>query len=205
MNLLKQTGIEIVVLGLIGLVLALAANAVRAKGSITIGKNYFYVPDARAHQTPDHDAPSPGSVDPTHAAGTAPAVAAGPADAHADHPYQPITYAEVVALLDDPDTEAGLNVLIDSRNDHDYEDGHLPGAVQCDPYEVARYWDDVEPLVLGALKVVVYCGGGECEDSIFMARELVEQGVPFEAVYLYAGGWEDWKAQGGPFETGRTE
>ena len=108
-------------------------------------------------------------------------------------------------VFDDPDTQSGLNVFVDARNDHNYEEGHLPGAVQCDPYLVDQYWDNVEPLVLGAMKVVVYCGGGDCEDSIFMCRELVNQGVPTEALFLYEGGWKEWVAAGGAAEIGRSE
>ena len=179
MKRLKQTGFEVVVLGVIGLIVAAAANVVRAKGSITLGKNYFYIPEASQE------------------------VVGKPATAK--HDFQEIDYEEAAALLEDPDTEAGLNVFLDARNDDEFGHGHIRGAVQCDPYNVAQYWDDVEPLVQGAMKIVVYCGGGDCEDSIFMCRELQNQDIPWEAIYLYEGGWNEWTAKGGPAESGRTE
>ncbi len=179
MKRLKQIGIEFVVLGVIGLVVAVAANGVRAKNSITLGKDYFYIP--KDSQKPLGD------------------------PATAKHDFQEIAYDAVASLLEDPDTEAGLTVFLDARSDHDYEDGHIPGAVQCSPYQVEQYWDNVAPFVEGALKIVVYCGGGDCDDSIFMCRELQYQDIPSEAIYLYEGGWEEWTAKGGPVETGRTE
>ena len=58
---------------------------------------------------------------------------------------------------------------------------------------------------MGALKVIVYCGGGDCEDSVFMCRELLEADVPYDAIHLYVGGWEEWTAKGMPVEEGRQE
>ena len=175
MKRLRQTGFEFVVLGVIGLIVAVAANGVRAKNSISLGRPYVVPksPPGPEHQ-PKHD-------------------------------FQLIAYEAVAALHEEPETLDGLNVFIDARNDHDYEDGHIPGAVQCDPHNVAQYWDNVEPLVQGAMKILVYCGGGDCDDSIFMCRELQNQDIPHEAIYLYEGGWEEWTAKGGPVETGRTE
>jgi len=198
---LKQTGFELVVLGVIGLIVAAGANGVRAKGSITLGKNYFYIPPPTpTPPTTDETSGKEGSVETgegTEAPATEPE--------HSKHGYQVLTYEAVAALLEDTDTQAGLNVFLDARNDHSYEDGHIPGAVQCDPYQIAQYWDNVAPLLEGALKIVVYCGGGDCDDSIFMCRELLDQDLPKEAIYLYEGGWKEWTANGGQVEKGRTE
>jgi rhodanese-related sulfurtransferase len=52
------------------------------------------------------------------------------------------------------------------------------------------------------LKVVVYCSGGECEDSEFAAIMLRDAGVPRDILFVYAGGILEWKATGLPVETG---
>jgi rhodanese-related sulfurtransferase len=52
------------------------------------------------------------------------------------------------------------------------------------------------------VKVVVYCNGGECEDSEFAAIMLRDAGVPREALFIYAGGITEWKAQRLPMEAG---
>ncbi|GAG48591.1 unnamed protein product, partial [marine sediment metagenome] len=81
-----------------------------------------------------------------------------------------------------------------------YAEGHIPGAVRCDPYEVEAYIDDVIGVTVAADKVIVYCEGGECEDSIFMCRELLEAGLGFESIYVYTGGWDEWVKQGQPVQ-----
>ena len=184
---LKKTMLELVVLGALGLLVGFGANAVRGSGSIKINKNYFSM-----STTVPMFVPVDGEDD---------AVASD----HADHPFQTMTFAEVVALFDDPATRQGLNVFVDARNDMHYEDGHIPGAVQCDPFEVERYLDELMYATNGVEKIVVYCGGGDCKDSIFMCRELVELGLPLEAIYLFKGGWEEWLDADMPVALGREE
>ncbi len=45
--------------------------------------------------------------------------------------------------------------------------------------------------------VIVYCDGGNCEDSINLGSDLIElYNVPFEKIYLFEGGYDEWsKAQ----------
>ena len=51
--------------------------------------------------------------------------------------------------------------------------------------------------------MVVYCKGGDCEDSIFLARDLVyKYGVALESLYIYEGGMNDWLEQQQPTTTG---
>ena len=116
------------------------------------------------------------------------------------HSYQEIDYDEVLAVVNDPMTAAGLNVLVDARDDDHYSEGRIAGALQCFPHEVDRYVDRIRDAVLNAEKVIVYCSGGDCEDSIFMCRELLNMSVPYENVFLYPGGWKEWVARGGPTE-----
>lgn len=116
------------------------------------------------------------------------------------HSYQEIDFDDVLAVVNDPMTAAGLNVLVDARDDDHYSEGRIAGALQCFPHEVDRYVDRIRDAVLNAEKVIVYCSGGDCEDSIFMCRELLNMSVPYENVFLYPGGWKEWVARGGPTE-----
>jgi rhodanese-related sulfurtransferase len=217
MNTIRGTAIEFVLIGAFGVVVALLGNAVRARGSIDLGKNYFFVPPAPAAQSNPANPDDNRAVDHGAAGGAAKSVAADSDDAtttipatpehraHSDHPYQEVGFDAVQAIVDDPDTASGLNVIVDARRDDDYEDGHIPGALQCYPYEIGLHIDAITDYVIGARKVVVYCGGGECADSIFMCRELAEMGVPMDAIYLFPGGWTEWIERGGEVETGRVE
>lgn len=187
MRMLRKMLVETLALVMLSVGLAYTANAVRGSGSIQWTKNYFDTgADLALPKLPE------GQV-------------SASAATHAKHRYQEITFDELAELFNDPTTDAGLNVLIDARNDEQYESGHIPGAIQCDPYNLGSYIDEVLAHTMGAMNVIVYCGGGECEDSVFMCRELLEADVPYDAIHLFAGGWEEWTANGMPIEEGRRE
>ena len=93
-------------------------------------------------------------------------------------------------------------IFIDARDDHHYASGHIPGAWQFHHYRAENYLPAVLPVCLTALQVVVYCTGGDCEDSEFAAIMLREAGVPRDALSVYAGGITEWTANGLPVETG---
>lgn len=124
---------------------------------------------------------------------------------HPKHDFQEVTTEEAFKLFNDSEYESGLYVFVDARNDERFAEGRIPGAIQCDHYKLEDYIDAVLEAVKGAGRVVVYCNGGECEDSIFVCKELVDSGVPYDAVYLYAGGWKEWTQRGFPVETGEPQ
>jgi rhodanese-related sulfurtransferase len=124
---------------------------------------------------------------------------------HIQHDYQSISLKDVIDAFNDPLTAKGLNVFIDARNDQHFEEGHIPGAVQFDPYHVEQYLDAAAAKANAAEKVIVYCNGGDCEDSIYACRELLTAGVPYESIYLFEGGWKEWSAAQQPVSPGREE
>jgi len=208
-GVLRRTIVELCIVGLLGFALGSGVNAVRGSGSLKLAKNYFDKGVPQKEARPRVTSERPAQVVREAAVGESPDASgvslsldseATSESGHLDHGYQEITFGEVVEVFNDPATSTGLNVFIDARNDEAYKEGHIPGAVQCDPYQVGRYIDDVLTCANGADKVVVYCDGGDCEDSIFACRELIEAGVPYEAVYLFAGGWKEWTARKMPVE-----
>lgn len=216
MRILKRAILEAAALGALALAVALMANAVRAKGSIKITKNYFDLglPAKTADAKAEADAQAKGAVpgDADEAAPTSESPAAERSEPSGGeekraassglpaHAFQEIDFAGAMEVLEDPSTEMGLNVFVDARSDDLFADGHIPGARQFYPYEPDRYIDNVLDLAMGAMKVVVYCGGGDCIDSILACRELRDAGVPEDALRLYEGGWAEWTAKGGPVE-----
>jgi len=135
----------------------------------------------------------------TQVAASAPSAAS----AHRRHPYQSMTFEQVAEVFNDPDTERGAHLFVDARNDSGYIEGHIPGALQCDHYRLAEYLDGVLGRAGQAEKVIVYCSGGACEDSIFVSCDLIELDVPYESIYVFEGGWCEWVAHDMPVETGR--
>jgi len=119
---------------------------------------------------------------------------------HPDKPYVEIAYADVKALHD-----AGA-LFLDARRTSVYEQGHISGAR---PYSV---WEsDVDDKVNKlfserpnpddqAKPIVIYCSGGDCEDSHMLAQKL--WGIQFNNVYVYKDGFPDWQAKGGQVHTG---
>lgn len=200
---------EFVVVTVVCLAVGLAANAASSRG-LKLSEDYFRTARGRvvvrSETKPTADPAPPAVADPVNgttepaADGAAP-VADGVEQRLALHGLQAISHEETVQLFEDP--AYGIDyVFVDARNDRRYAEGHVPGAFQVDHYYRDRYMDQVLPFCMGALKVVVYCSGGDCEDSEFVARGLIEYGVDPGKIFVYPGGMEQWRGGGMPVETG---
>ncbi len=115
---------------------------------------------------------------------------------------QTIGRTEVVRWFHDPRYEQEAVVFVDARNDEHYAEGHIPGAYQVDHYYPAKYLPTVLPVCQTATRVVVYCAGGDCEDSEFAALMLRDAGIPGDRLWVYAGGMTDWATNNLPIELG---
>jgi putative oxidoreductase len=90
-------------------------------------------------------------------------------------------------------------IFIDAREPVDYQDGHITGAINFPFEEWDDYWKSVKTKLDPHREMVVYCGGQDCELSLFSARELKVSGYP--KAYIFFGGWEKWKDAGLPTAT----
>lgn len=178
----KSVIFEAIVIAVVGLLFALAANALSPRG-LRLARNYFPAPAVSATNS----------------------LPANPADALIARLQQRglklATSNEVAQLFRDPGYEQGSIVFVDARNDRAYQSGHVPGAWQFDHYRAENYLAAVIPVCLTAQKVVVYCTGGTCEDSEFTAVMLRDAGIPAENIFVYGGGISEW-TNGMPFEVG---
>jgi rhodanese-related sulfurtransferase len=109
---------------------------------------------------------------------------------------------QVAELFRDPRRSQDGVVFIDARDDHHYQAGHIPGAYQFDHYHPENYLATIMPLCQAAQQVVVYCNGGECEDSEFAATMLRDLGVSKEKLIVYGGGIKEWARSGQKTEAG---
>lgn len=99
--------------------------------------------------------------------------------------------------------QSNFAVLIDARSTAHYTEGHIPGAYQIDRYHLEEYVPPALPAMQEAGYVIIYCAGGDCEDSIFLATDLVYRyGIEKEVLYIYEGGMEEWEDLGHPIATG---
>ena len=119
------------------------------------------------------------------------------------HPDKP--YIEVA--FDDVNTLHAKGVLfLDARRTSVYEQGHIAGARPFSVWEadiddkVNKLFEERSNPEQQALPIVVYCSGGDCEDSHMLAQKL--WGIQFNNVYVYKDGYPDWVAHRGAAHTG---
>ena len=158
---------ETVILAASILALALVANALHPKG-LDLGKNYFPVP------------PPVSDSDSGQASGL-------------QHDFQIMDFDEVQAWQPYAKDEDGGVVILDARGEKDYVEGHIPGSRLCHHYRQELYVPDLLDLMNNADTIIIYCNGGNCEDSIQLATDLVyTHGVNKDALAIFEGGWEQW-------------
>lgn len=94
-------------------------------------------------------------------------------------------------------------VFADARSHEKYDDGHIPSAYELNYYQAEKLVGDVLGPIEEAMFVVIYCDGGDCEDSILLANYLhMEHGVPLDLLYVYVGGYNEWVERGLPTAKG---
>ncbi len=95
--------------------------------------------------------------------------------------------------------ESGASV-IDARRKEDFDEGHIPGALLFDYYDMGRYRDRVLSLLSNEREIVVYCSEATCDDSELLAKELYLLG--FTKLFVFKGGFAEWSGAGLPVERG---
>jgi rhodanese-related sulfurtransferase len=109
---------------------------------------------------------------------------------------------QVAQLFHDPRCEEGLVIFVDARNEEHYQEGHIPGAYLLDYFHPDKHLASVWQACQTAQQVVVYCNGGDCQDSELAAMMLGENNVPKEKLLIYGGGIAEWATNGLPIEVG---
>jgi rhodanese-related sulfurtransferase len=168
----------------IGCVAGLIANAISPRG-LNLTRDYF--------PAGVESAKTKSALEPV-------AVSAGPA--HTKRGLPLIAYDEVSTLFHDPRYAQGLVVFIDARDESHYAAGHIPGAHLFDHYHMDRHTTDVLAVTPLAERIVVYCNGGDCEDSELAALDLMSLGVPADKLSIYGGGITEWQQRRQPTEKG---
>nr|BFE66333.1 rhodanese-like domain-containing protein [Dactylosporangium thailandense] len=91
----------------------------------------------------------------------------------------------------------GNLVVVDSRGDQAWAQGHVPGAVHLPTADIAARARD---LVDAGREVVTYCWGPGCNGATRAALEFARLGY---RVREMIGGFEYWVREGLAFETSR--
>ena len=235
MRALTSTLAEIVLVGGSGLLVALAANAVTdgvelgrdyfptvvvdttdtGTGGTDTDATITADPGAVASEAGDAaEITPPGTTDPPDAEASLATVGSSAEDAAAQQAVadrlaakglQPIFFDDVVATFNDPMRGYGLYVFIDARDDAHYREGHIPGALPFDYYHPDATLAEVTAALAAAMKVVIYCNGGDCEDSEFAALFLQGYVADPSSMFVYTGGIAEWREQEMPTERGERD
>jgi rhodanese-related sulfurtransferase len=145
-------------------------------------------------------APTPAPAAPPQAAPAAGSAATRAFPPHPEKPWAEISGDDVLALH-----ERGDVPFLDARRTNVYRQGHIAGSR---PFSI---WEsDVDEKVKQffaeghdpSQPIVVYCSGGECEDSHMLATKLHMAG--FDNALVYKDGFPDWQKRGLPVHTGDT-
>jgi len=151
-----------------------------------------------AKGVPETPVPAPVPMaTPGAAAGAASVPAAGSFAPHPDRASVEISTDEAESLF-----RQG-RLFLDARRTTVYADGHIAGARSFPVWE-SDIADRVKAFYEEGLDqnapVVIYCSGGDCEDSHMLAEKLYMVG--FNALFVYKDGFPGWQKRGHPITRG---
>ncbi len=89
-------------------------------------------------------------------------------------------------------------VLVDARTKEEFNDGHIPGAVNLPVYEFPRYYQEAADRFGNDRIIVTYCSSITCVDSSLLAEKLYRKG--HTQIFVYRGGFDEWSNLGLPVE-----
>ncbi len=92
-------------------------------------------------------------------------------------------------------------VFVDARDPLSFEEGHIAGAINIYPDEVAIHLTRLKSLLSENAIVVTYCDGPQCPLSKETAHALLSQGIPKAQVFI--NGWSLWLHAGYPVARGK--
>ena len=84
--------------------------------------------------------------------------------------------------------------FVDARDVSDYSAGHIQGAVNIPYHDVEKFRDKLNDFPKDQV-YITYCSSA-CDVSIDLAYVMVKMG--FKKVYIFHGGWDEWKNAGYP-------
>ena len=211
LNALRSTSLRFLALAGIAGAAALSSNFIASParrlawiGSLPLlphpPQSQKLVPSEPPPPGPSVPAPKAGLPSPRVQNREAPRVPpSAPPDDATSHPIRDISGQEAWEAF-----QSGV-AFLDARRSLDFTEGHIPRAwsvpiweAEVDDrlfaYKVARRPGPEDPIVL-------YCSGGDCQDSHLLATKLLNEG--YSHLLIYRAGFPDWVAQGHPVEKGQ--
>lgn len=97
--------------------------------------------------------------------------------------------------------QEGQSLFIDTRERQEYEELHIPGALNLSPDS----WSELNSSSLLGIpkdrRLIVYCSQERCDAALKVAEKL--QTLGFTQVMAFLGGFRSWDEAGYPVDTRR--
>jgi rhodanese-related sulfurtransferase len=192
---MKSLAVDLIFVLVVGLGFSLVSNAILPKG-ITIGTDYFHTEPDSTTTPPDLDQETKEQDQ------EAISITSSPEEHLRQKGLTPINLDQSKALFENEGYEFGDIIFVDARDRKHYEEGHIPGAYLFNHYWLEEFVEEVSLASEIAIQIVVYCNGGQCEDSEFAALDLIELGIEADKIHVFLGGIQDWRENKLPIELG---
>lgn len=193
----KQSSKQALAIIVVAVILALTTNAFRDDG-LALSHDFFRTTVVAPQETSGNQNSGDEVQDP------GPELNSGVSDegTDPDDGIQRAGIEEVEIYFEESLNDTSM-IFVDARRRSDYEEGHIPGAVWLYHYQSERLFPDVRDDLEQAFIIVVYCNGGDCEDSIHLASDLSSHyGLPSENIFVFEGGMSEWREAGFPVQVG---
>ena len=86
-----------------------------------------------------------------------------------------------------------LAVFIDARDQWEFSEGHIAGAVNIPEFSFEEDNADLKSIDQDAI-IVVYCDGDDCDTSKRLAAQIFNLG--YDNIFVFLGGFNEWKNSG---------
>lgn len=97
--------------------------------------------------------------------------------------------------------DAQAAVFVDARKMELFEESHVAGAFKIELHDFEQGDPQILMLIPRDSQVVIYCTGGNCDESEKVAQMM--QGSGYSKCYVMHDGLPGWQAMGWPVEQGR--
>jgi rhodanese-related sulfurtransferase len=111
------------------------------------------------------------------------------------------TFQEIDADTLQSLVEAGKVILLDARTADEFNQGHIPGAVNLPITRFNATYGFLTSIFAENKMIICYCEGHDCTDSSLLAFELHKKG--YKDIFVYKGGMAEWEQFTYPVETGQ--
>ncbi len=92
----------------------------------------------------------------------------------------------------------GQTVFVDTREEQDYADGHVRGALSLPEPEKEQRFPEIQHLLSAEGRIILYCSGPDCDMAEKVAKFMGQLG--YRNLMIMSSGFPAWKKAGFPVE-----